>query len=227
MNNKMKLVLTAVIAICLPVKMFALDAQSGTSDIYAKFPASETWFLNTGTEIKATIRNAIFSYNLQTPIIAVVDVDASCTKNGYAVLPKGTRLLGTADILKSDDRVNIRFSVAVLPNGREFAISGLALSPDGSAGVKGTVKEYKDLRVMSSAASGALLGVGQAVALTAAGQPIISGAISGALQQGAQEAQHLVSRKWMFRYGSPFQKTLVFSPNDSCLKPSQRTKPMK
>ena len=136
MNNKMKLKWWILVALCLPVNIFAADAQPSTSDIYAKFPAAETWFLNTGSEIKATIRNAIFSYNLQTPIIAVVDVDAACTKNGYTILPKGTRLMGTADILKSDDRVNIHFSVAVLPNGREFAVSGIALSPDGSAGVK-------------------------------------------------------------------------------------------
>ncbi len=175
------------------------------------FLPEDEWFLTAGQEIRATIQNAIFSFNLQTPIIAIVDEPAICLKNGLVILPKKTRLLGIAEVLKSDDRVNIKFNVAVLPNGREFEINGIALSSDGSAGIRGEVKEYKDIRLMSSALGGAMSGIGQAMVATLPGQPLMSGAIGGALTQGAQEAQTISNQKADVSITvPPFQKILVF-----------------
>ncbi len=185
--------------------------SDSNKDVQSIFIPSEEWFLPTGSQIKATIQNAIFSFNLQTPVIAVVDEPVICPKNGNVVLPAKTRFIGTSEILKSDDRVNVKFVICVLPNGQEFEVGAIALSPDGSAGIKGTVKEYKDIRLMSSAASGALLGVGQAVTATMGGQPIVSGAIGGALTQGAQEAQQITNQKVDVSISvPPFQKTVVF-----------------
>ena len=192
-------------------KDFPVKISDSNKDVQSIFIPSEEWFLPTGSQIKATIQNAIFSFNLQTPVIAVVDEPVICPKNGNVVLPAKTRFIGTSEILKSDDRVNVKFVICVLPNGQEFEVGAIALSPDGSAGIKGTVKEYKDIRLMSSAASGALLGVGQAVTATMGGQPIVSGAIGGALTQGAQEAQQITNQKVDVSISvPPFQKTVVF-----------------
>ena len=192
-------------------KVNGADIDSGNDDILKVFEPVEKWALPSGQEIRATIQNAIFSFNLQTPIVAVVDEPAVNPKNGLVIFPRKTRLLGTADILKSDDRVNIRFHVAVLPTGREFDISGIALSPDGSAGIRGTVKEYKDVRLMTSAVSGALSGVGQVVTTSLPGQPLVAGAIGGALTQVAQEAQNISNQKVDVSVSvPPFQKTIIF-----------------
>ncbi|MBI2118967.1 MAG: TrbI/VirB10 family protein [Elusimicrobia bacterium] len=210
------IILAALTSTCFANKNSPYSyAQEITTDssknVINIFMPEDNWFLSAGQEIKATIQNAIFSFNLQTPIIAIVDEPAVCLKNGLIILPKKTRLLGTAEVLKSDDRVNIRFNIAVLPNGREFEINGIALSPDGSAGIKGEVKEYKDIRLMSSALGGAMSGIGQAMVATLPGQPIVSGAIGGALTQGAQEAQTISNQKADVSISvPPFQKTLVF-----------------
>lgn len=179
------------------------------------FPSRETWFLPTGTVLKASTKNAIFSFNLETPVIAELDEPAICPKTGAVVLPIKTRFIGTSSILKSDDRVNITFRLLVLPgpSGKEYQIQGIVLHPDGSAGLKGTVKKYTELRLMSSAASGAVLGIGQAVAATT-GQPIVGQALGGALTAGAGEMQTGVSQKVDVSIEvPPYQKCGIFLMN--------------
>ena len=114
-------------------------------------------FLPTGTMLRATITNAIFSYNLTTPVIA--ELDEGGAFKDRLVLPPHTKLLGRAMVLKSHDRVNVEFDRAVLPDGTELDIGGLALSPDGSAGIKGKVEKYKDSAVASAALKGAVTGL--------------------------------------------------------------------
>jgi len=201
----------------MAVNCYAQKPDEAAPDVLSHFMPQEKWFLPTGHEIKATIQNAIFSFNLQTPVIATVDEPIASPKDGLIILPKKTRLIGTADILKSDDRVNVRFYIAVLPNGREFGINGIALSPNGSAGIKGIVKEYKDARFMSSALSGAMSGIGQAVVTTLPGQPIVAGAIGGALSQGSQEAQSFSSQKVDVSISVPHSRKYSYSsPAASC-----------
>jgi len=197
--------------------MLGLCLWGGAEDIpqvLKTFPSHETWFLPTGTILKASTKNAIFSFNLETPVVAELDEPAICPKTGAVVLPVKTRLIGTASILKSDDRVNVSFRLLVLPgpSGKEYQIQGIVLHPDGSAGLKGTVKEYKELRLMSSAASGAVLGIGQAVAATA--QPIVGQALGGALTAGADEIQTGVAPKVDVSIEvPPFQKCGIFLMN--------------
>lgn len=191
--------------------LYAANDKVEMTEIERTFAPRETWHLPVGTRISCTIQNAIFSFNLVAPVVAIVDEPVLCPSNGKILLPKKTKLIGIASILKSDDRVNINFNYAVLPNGRQFEINGIALAPDGSAGIKGKVKEYKDTRLMASAMSGALVGVGQAVSVTMTGQPIAAGAIGGALQQGAQQVQEISNQKVdVSIFVEPFQKTSVF-----------------
>lgn len=89
--------------------------------------------LPSATEILAHTINAINS-GLESPVVAVVDQDVKL--NGHVVIPQGARAIGfAAGAVKN--RVNIRFSALVLPDGREIEFSGLALMKDGSAGLVG------------------------------------------------------------------------------------------
>lgn len=190
----------------LPFVVYGEDAVLKT------FPSKETWFLPTGTILKATTQNAIFSFNLEVPVIATLDEAAVSPKTNAVVFPAGTRLIGVASVLKTDDRVNVAFHTAVLPDpsGREFGIQGLILFPDGSAGLKGIVKEYKEAKLMSSAVGGALTGVGQYVAATS-DTAILGKAVGGALTSAATEAQMGMTPKVDVSVSvSPFQKCGVF-----------------
>jgi hypothetical protein len=209
MVKKISIISTALILLSL------IAYTEEIPQVLKTFPARETWFLPTGTVLKATTMNAIFSFNLESPVVAELDEPALCPKTNAVVLPKKTKLIGSASILKSDDRVNVTFYLIVLPapSGKEYAIQGIILHPDGSAGLKGTVKEYKEVRLMSSAASGAVLGIGQAVAATA-GQPIVGQALGGALTSSAGEIQTGVTQKVDISISvPPYQKCGVFLMN--------------
>jgi len=111
----------------------------------------------TGFTFDAVLRTAIFSFNTNTPVIAEAEFDI--TYLGKVMIPKGTRLIGTSAIEKTDDRVNVSFHTAVFPNGEEIKFSGLALWTDGSAGIRGK-KDSKKATIpvkvlLSAAATGA------------------------------------------------------------------------
>src|ERR1035437_7568874 len=61
--------------------------------------------LPTGFTFDAVMSNAIFSYNLLTPAIAVVEDEI--TFLGEVVIPKDTKFIGTVEAVHSLDRVNI------------------------------------------------------------------------------------------------------------------------
>jgi len=105
--------------------------------------------ISTGTKIKAFLSNAIFSFNIASPVVAVTDEDVS--KDGKVIIPKGTQFIGEAAIVKSRDRVNVQFSAMVMPDGRESRVRAMALSLDGSGGVKGKVDKQLDKSVLKAA----------------------------------------------------------------------------
>ena len=96
-------------------------------------------FMHTGFVFDAVLKTAIFSFNIETPVIALVEYDV--VFNNKVVLPGGTKLVGATSVIKSIDRVNVVFNTVVLPSGEEFPIIGLALHTDGSAGIPGKVKK--------------------------------------------------------------------------------------
>jgi len=111
-------------------------------------------FMHTGFVFDAVLKTAIFSFNIETPVIALVEYDV--VFNDKVVLPGGTKLIGATSIIKSIDRVNVLFNTVVLPSGEEFPIMGLALHTDGSAGIPGKVKKQTTsipARVILEAAS--------------------------------------------------------------------------
>ncbi|MHB1697746.1 MAG: TrbI/VirB10 family protein [bacterium] len=107
-----------------------------------------------GTTVYADLINAVFSYNTLSPAKAELLQDIySNTKK--IILPKGSVFLGKVSTIHSDNRVNITFSQVVLPDGKTYQVRAIALSNNGSAGIKG--------QVSSPAALDAVEGVGEAV----------------------------------------------------------------
>jgi len=104
--------------------------------------------ISTGARIKAHLTNAIFSFNVTSPVIAVADENFS--KIGKMFIPKGTQFIGEAGIVQSRDRVNIRFSTMVFPDGREMKIRAMALGLDGSGGLKGKVDKQTDKSILKA-----------------------------------------------------------------------------
>lgn len=120
-------------------------------------PEGNTIGISSGTQIKAYLTNDVFSYNIETPVIAITAEDY--TKGEAILIPKKTRFLGQASIVKSYDRINVVFQRMVLPDGREIHIQAMALSMDGSGGIKGKVKNHKVEGVFKALAKTILGGV--------------------------------------------------------------------
>ena len=110
----------------------------------------------TGEKIKAHLANAIFSFNVSSPVVAITDEDVK--KDAVVIIPKNTKFVGDAGIVKSRDRVNIKFSTMILPDGRELKVRAMGLGLDGSGGIKGRVDKQYDKSLLRAAGETALAG---------------------------------------------------------------------
>ncbi len=117
---------------------------------------NEAFGVPTGSKIKAHLANAIFSFNVTSPAVAVVDEDFM--KGEEVIIPKGTQFIGDAAVLKSQDRINVRFLTMVLPDGKEKRVSAMALSLDGSGGIKGKVDKQTDKSIFKALGETVLAG---------------------------------------------------------------------
>ena len=113
--------------------------------------------LASGTKIPALLGERVFSFNVNAPVVAVISKDF--TSGDKVVIPKGSKFLGEANVLKSLDRINVRFQLLVLPDGREIRVNALALSEDGAAGIKGKVEKHTDMK-MAKALGESVLSMG-------------------------------------------------------------------
>jgi len=159
--NAFALVLTLFITLFANL-CFALEPWTGLTN---PPPQKGKYFLHTGFMFDAVLQTAIFSYNLESPVIAETEFDIIYLDK--VMIPKGTKIIGYASILKSADRVNVFFHTMVFPNGQEIKFAGIALHTDGSAGVPGKVKRHKEnvpaKVLLEAAANIAAPGVGGAV----------------------------------------------------------------
>jgi len=129
-------------------------------------PCDDRPFLPTGFTFPALLPDAVFSYNTIAPVIAVLEDDVRF--RGRVVLPKNTRLVGSAGELHTLDRVNISWRLAVVPEGCEIDFAGIALSADdGSGGVKGKLEKHEDSVAAQIALKSILSGAQQAAAIAA------------------------------------------------------------
>lgn len=110
-----------------------------------------------GTKIPAFIKDTIFSFNVAAPVTAVVTDDFKI--DGHIVIPKDSKFLGEAGVLKSLSRINVHFELLIFPDGTEHRVRAIALSEDGSAGIKGRVSKNTDMRVLKAVGETALAGV--------------------------------------------------------------------
>ena len=135
-------------------------------------------FLPTGFTFPALLPDAIYSYNTMAPVVALIEDDVKFRDR--TVLPKNTRLIGSAGTAHTLDRVNINFTLAVSPEGCEFPFSGLALSDDdGSAGIKGKLEKHEDSIAATIALKSVLTGVQAAAAVAAPIEGAVTSGFSG------------------------------------------------
>ena len=149
-------------------------------------PGSDALFLPTGLSFPALLPNAVYSFNMIAPAIAEIEDDVKF--RGRVVLPRGTRLIGSASTLHTLDRVNITWQLAVLPAGCEFAFDGLSLSADdGSAGIKGEVQTHKGSVAAQVALKSALNVAGAAAAAAAPVEGALASGLTAQASQGLDE----------------------------------------
>ena len=145
-------------------------------------PRKGNSFLPTGFTFEAILEGAIYSYNLLTPAIALIDEDVVYLDQ--VMIPRGSKLIGVVQVAHSVDRVNIDFQTCVFPDGQEIKLGAIALSPDGSAGVRGKVESHKDLYAVSIAMQTIATGVQAGVAVS---EPSISNSMLNGLTQAAAQ----------------------------------------
>jgi hypothetical protein len=149
--------------------------SSGTS---APICPGDITFFPTGFTFSALLPDAIYSYNTMAPVVALLEDDIKFRDR--TVLPKNTRLIGSAGTVHTLDRVNINFTLAVSPEGCEFPFSGLALSADdGSAGIKGKLEKHEDSIAATIALKSVLTGVQAAAAVAAPIEGAVTTGFSG------------------------------------------------
>ena len=152
--------------------------------VTTKTPSKSRYFLPTGFTFPARLENAIYSYNVETPAIAVIE--RPVVYLGRVVLPSGTRVIGTVSVRQSHDRVLINFQTLVFPEGDEARFLGMALSLDGSAGVKGKVETHKDSAVANTVLRSVITGT-QSAMLMAPVSPIAAQAAIGVSGEATRE----------------------------------------
>lgn len=149
-----------------------------------KTPVTARYFLPTGFSFPARLENAIYSYNVETPAIAVIERPIEYLKR--IVIPAGTKVIGTVAVQQSHDRVLISFHTLVFPEGDEVRLIGMALSLDGSAGIKGKVETHKDSAVANTVLRSFIAGTQQAM-LLAPVNPIAAQAAVGVSGEATRE----------------------------------------
>ena len=152
--------------------------------VTTKAVSKNRYFLPTGFTFPARLENAIYSYNAETPAIAVVERPVEYLKR--FVIPAGTKVIGNVSVQQSHDRVMITFHTLVFPEGDEVRFIGMALSLDGSAGVKGKVETHKDSAVANTVLRSVITGT-QSAMLMAPVSPIAAQAAIGVSGEATRE----------------------------------------
>ena len=148
-------------------------------------------FFPTGFTFSALLPDAVYSYALLVPIVAVLEDDVRF--RGHVVLTKNTHLIGSAGTVHTLDRVNVNFTLAVTPEGCEFPFAGLALSADdGSAGIKGKLEKHESAVAATIALQSVLTGVQAAAAIAT---PVESAITSGFSNEANQMLGQNVSKQ--------------------------------
>lgn len=150
--------------------------QSKWLGVTKKEPAKTRYFLPTGFTFPARLENAVYSYNVESPAIAVVERNIEYLDR--VVIPRNTRVIGTVSVQQDHDRILITFHAMVFPEGDEIRIQGIALMLDGSAGIQGKVETHKDSAIASTVLRSVITGAGQALTVSGV-SPVAAQAAQG------------------------------------------------
>ena len=161
------------------------EAPAEWKGITNRTPAKTNYFLPTGFTFPARLENAVYSYNVETPAIALVEKDVVYLNR--VVIPANTRVIGAVAVLKSHDRILVNFHTLVFDKtGDEVKFAGLALSLDGSAGLKGKVETHKDAAVANTVLRSLVSGTQAALEVSGV-SPVASQATQGLSQEAIKE----------------------------------------
>lgn len=89
-----------------------------------------------GSQIQAQLVGRVESADSNSPVTAVLLSDALSPVQAL-VIPKGTKVIGSGQLDAQRERLQVRFHTLVFPEGEQYAISALAVMPDGSSGLEG------------------------------------------------------------------------------------------
>jgi hypothetical protein len=89
-----------------------------------------------GSQIQAELVGRVESADSNSPVTAVILEDVLSPVQAL-VIPKGTRVIGGGQLDVNRERLQVRFTTLVFPEGQQFSISGLAAMLDGSSGLAG------------------------------------------------------------------------------------------
>lgn len=93
--------------------------------------------ISTGSAFGAVLVHRALSQESGSPIHALIQKDVD--GDGEVAIPAGTQAIGSAQFDQQGGRLQTRFHTLVFPDGQEHAFNGIALMPDGSAGIAGSV----------------------------------------------------------------------------------------
>lgn len=108
-----------------------------------------------GTELPAVLEKTVIADDRSVPVIA--RITKGYEENGKDVIPRNSRLLGSTQGMV-ENRVQVKFTKIVFPDGKEHPFSGVALASDGVGGIPGKLKKKRGKRgrgIISSALIGA------------------------------------------------------------------------
>lgn len=89
-----------------------------------------------GSQVHVRLIGQVESMDSNSPVTAVVVEDAT-SPGQTIVIPKGTKVIGNGQLDSQRERLQVRFSTLVFPEGEQFGLSGIATMPDGSSGLSG------------------------------------------------------------------------------------------
>ena len=172
-----------------PIRFDAGLAKDGPpapwQGVTKKAPLTTNYFLPTGFTFPVRLANAVYSYNVASPAIAVVERNVEYLKK--VVIPAGTQVIGTVSVAQAHDRILVVFHTMVFPDtGDEVQFAGMALSLDGSAGIKGKVETHKDSAVANTVLRAVVTGTSQALTMTGV-SPIAAHAAQGLSGEATRE----------------------------------------
>lgn len=134
--------------------------------------------------VRVYLESEVSSQNLDIPVTAVTYMDL--TNNGHLMIPKGAKIIGSAQQVRDGNRVEMRFQYAIFPNGKEYSIRAVALGEDNGAGVEANV-DYKLAKKGSSLLAKSLLAAASDTLMVTGGGSFGS-AFAGNMAGGSADA---------------------------------------